>query len=160
MWTLAKLHFGSWAIKMGWPRSTVQKGHQSNESFQRERPWNRTISTWVHQTIAFAIASEFCRKHPFARNFRSEDEISAISFLQFHSQNRSHSLANSFATVNCKQTISVKNVVWVQTWHCEVWEDCRRFWVWVLGVSYLGRAATQEKQSRKNRSKNSLEKFA
>ena len=49
--------------------------------------------TWVHHAIAFAIASEFCRKHPFARNFRSENKN-----LPFHSQNHSHSLANSFAT--------------------------------------------------------------
>ena len=49
----------------------------------------------MHQAIAFAIASEFCRKLPFVRNFRSEDEISA-----FHSQKHSHSLANSFATLN------------------------------------------------------------
>ena len=34
-----------------------------------------------------AIASECCRKVPFARNFRSGDEIFA-----FHSQNHSHSL--------------------------------------------------------------------
>ena len=37
---------------------------------------------WVHQAIAFAIASEFCRKLPFARNFRSKDEIFAISFAK------------------------------------------------------------------------------
>ena len=49
----------------------------------------------MHQAIAFAIASEFCRKLPFARNFRNEDKIS-----QFHSQNHSHSLANSFARLN------------------------------------------------------------
>ena len=47
----------------------------------------------MHHAIAFAIASEFCRKHPFARNFRSKNEN-----LPFHPQNRSHWLANSFAT--------------------------------------------------------------
>ena len=36
----------------------------------------------VHHAIAFAIASEFCRKRPFARNFRSENEVSAISFAK------------------------------------------------------------------------------
>ena len=55
----------------------------------------QAIRTWVHHAIAFAIASEFCRKHPFARNFRSENEN-----LPFHSQNHSHSLVNSFATPN------------------------------------------------------------
>ena len=38
----------------------------------------------MHHAIAFAIASECCRKLPFARNFRSEDEIFA-----FHSQKHS-----------------------------------------------------------------------
>ena len=32
----------------------------------------------MHQAIAFAFASEFDRKLPFARNFRSEDEIFAF----------------------------------------------------------------------------------
>ena len=50
------------------------------------------VPVWVHQAVAFAIASEFCRKRPFARNFRSED--------QSHSQNQWHSLANSFATLH------------------------------------------------------------
>ena len=36
----------------------------------------------MHHAIAFAFASEFCRKLPFARNFRSEDEIFAISFAK------------------------------------------------------------------------------
>ena len=36
----------------------------------------------MHQAIAFAIASEFCRKRPFARNFRNENKISAISFAK------------------------------------------------------------------------------
>ena len=38
---------------MGWPRSTVEKGPQSNESYERENPWNRTISTvlWVHKKL-------------------------------------------------------------------------------------------------------------
>ena len=57
--------------------------------------WISDLWAWVHHAIAFAIASEFCRKRPFARNFRSENEN-----LQFHSQNHSHSLANSFATPN------------------------------------------------------------
>ena len=34
---------------------------------------------WVHQAIAFAIASKFCRQLLFARNFRSEHVIFAIS---------------------------------------------------------------------------------
>ena len=36
---------------VGWPRSTVEKGPQSSESYERESPWNRTISTvlWVHK---------------------------------------------------------------------------------------------------------------
>ena len=38
------------------------------------------LHIWVHQAIAFAIASEFCRKLAFARKFCSEDEIFAISF--------------------------------------------------------------------------------
>ena len=35
------------------PRSTVGNGHQSNESYARECPWNRTISTvlWVHRKL-------------------------------------------------------------------------------------------------------------
>ena len=37
---------------------------------------------WVHQAIAFAIASEFCHSLPFARDFRSEDDIFAISFAK------------------------------------------------------------------------------
>ena len=36
----------------------------------------------IFGAIAFAIASEFCRKRPFARNFRSENEISVISFAK------------------------------------------------------------------------------
>ena len=36
----------------------------------------------MHQAIAFAIASEFCRKLPFARTFCGQDEISAISFAK------------------------------------------------------------------------------
>ena len=48
---------------------------------------------WVHHALAFAIASELRRKHPFARNFRNENEN-----LPSHSQNHSHSLAHSFAT--------------------------------------------------------------
>ena len=38
---------------LGWPRSTVEKGPQSNESYERENPWNRTISTalWVHKKL-------------------------------------------------------------------------------------------------------------
>ena len=41
-----------WPI-LGWPRSTVEKGPQSNESYERENPWNRTISTvlWVHKKL-------------------------------------------------------------------------------------------------------------
>ena len=50
----------------------------------------------MHQAIGFAIASAFDCQLPFARNFRSEDEI-----LPFRSQNDSHSpLANAFATLN------------------------------------------------------------
>ena len=49
----------------------------------------------VHQAVAFAIASEFGRKPPFARNLHSEDDIFAISFA-----NHSQELANFFATVN------------------------------------------------------------
>ena len=37
---------------------------------------------WVHQAIAFGIATEICHKLPFARNFRSEDEIFALSFAK------------------------------------------------------------------------------
>ena len=36
----------------------------------------------VHQAIPFAITSEFCRKRPFARNFRNENEIFAIQFAK------------------------------------------------------------------------------
>ena len=38
---------------LGWPRSTVEKNPQSNESYERENPWNRTISTvlWVHKKL-------------------------------------------------------------------------------------------------------------
>ena len=36
----------------------------------------------MHQAIAFAIASEFCRKRPFTRNFCSEDKMFAISFAK------------------------------------------------------------------------------
>ena len=36
----------------------------------------------MHQAIAFAIASESCRKRPFATYFRNEDEILAISFAK------------------------------------------------------------------------------
>ena len=42
----------------------------------------RLPCNWVHQAIAFAIASEFCRKLPSARNFRSDDDIFAISFAK------------------------------------------------------------------------------
>ena len=43
---------------MGWPRSTVEKGPQSNESYERENPWNRTISTvlWVHKKLPQSTA--------------------------------------------------------------------------------------------------------
>ena len=37
---------------------------------------------WVHPAIAFAIASEFCRKRPFARNFRIENDILVTSFAK------------------------------------------------------------------------------
>ena len=39
--------------RLGWPQSTVEKGPQSNESYERENPWNRTISTvlWVHKKL-------------------------------------------------------------------------------------------------------------
>ena len=38
---------------------------------------------WVHQAMAFAIASEFWCKLPFARNFHSEDDnFFAISFTR------------------------------------------------------------------------------
>ena len=53
-------------------------GKGSGEGFLDEGP----RSYRVHHAIAFAIASEFCRKHPFARNFRSEDDIFAISFAK------------------------------------------------------------------------------
>ena len=36
----------------------------------------------MHHAIAFAIASESCRKRPFARNFRSENEFLTISFAK------------------------------------------------------------------------------
>ena len=36
----------------------------------------------MHHAIAFAIASEFCRKRPFARIFRSENEFLTISFAK------------------------------------------------------------------------------
>ena len=36
----------------------------------------------MHHAIAFAIASEFCRKLPFARNFRSENENLPFSFAK------------------------------------------------------------------------------
>ena len=49
----------------------------------------------MHHAIAFAFASEFCRKLPFARNFRSEDEIFAISFADFHSHSRCEFLRNA-----------------------------------------------------------------
>ena len=40
-------------MSVGWPRSTVEKGPLSNESYERESPWNRTISTvlWVHKKL-------------------------------------------------------------------------------------------------------------
>ena len=49
----------------------------------------------VHHAIVFAIAREFCRRHPFARDFWSENEL-----LSFHSQNHSQSLAHQFAVLN------------------------------------------------------------
>ena len=41
------------SVTLGWPRSTVEKGPQSDESYERENPWNRTISTvlWVHKKL-------------------------------------------------------------------------------------------------------------
>ena len=36
----------------------------------------------MHQAIAFAIASEFCRKRQLARNFCSKNETFAISFAK------------------------------------------------------------------------------
>ena len=39
-------------------------------------------SHWVHQAIAFAIASESCCQHPFTRNFNSEKEMFTISFAK------------------------------------------------------------------------------
>ena len=36
----------------------------------------------MNQAVAFAIAREFCRKRPFARNYRNEDETFAISFTK------------------------------------------------------------------------------
>ena len=45
--------WNQWGARLGWPRSTVEKGPQSNESYERENPWNRTISTvlWVHKKL-------------------------------------------------------------------------------------------------------------
>ena len=39
--------------RLSWPRSTVEKGPQRNESYERRNPWNRTISTvlWVHRKL-------------------------------------------------------------------------------------------------------------
>ena len=56
-WALKPMDLSnSWpgpSAEMGWPRSTVKKGPQSNESYERENPWNRTISTvlWVHKKL-------------------------------------------------------------------------------------------------------------
>ena len=36
----------------------------------------------MHQAVAVPIASELCRKHPFARTFCSENGIVAISFAK------------------------------------------------------------------------------
>ena len=40
-------------LVLGCPRSTMEKGPQSNESHERENTWNRTISTvlWVHRKL-------------------------------------------------------------------------------------------------------------
>ena len=48
-----KPFFPSKDVMVGWPRSTVEKGPQSNESYERENPWNRTVSTvlWVHKKL-------------------------------------------------------------------------------------------------------------
>ena len=48
-----QLHPPPYYPHMGWPRSTVEKGTQSNESYERENPWNRTISTvlGVHRKL-------------------------------------------------------------------------------------------------------------
>ena len=92
--------------------------------------------TWVHQTIAFAIASEFCRKLPFARKFCSEDEIFAISFAK----SVAHSLANSFATHNSQLFVWDLVVKFAseffrarQNWHrirsC-IAATAAPFWVW------------------------------
>ena len=59
----------------------------SNCSFQRLKASCDMIlltwfCSWVHQAIAFAIASRFCHKCSFARNFRSENKMFAISFAR------------------------------------------------------------------------------
>ena len=51
--TLFSISVTFWQPFLGWPRSTVEKGPQSNESYERENLWNRTISTvlWVHKKL-------------------------------------------------------------------------------------------------------------
>ena len=44
-----------------------------------------------------------------------------------------------------KQKISMKHV-WLQK--CEIGEECRQFWMWVLGVNLFGRPETKPKNSR------------
>ena len=63
-----------WLYSVGYTRTSV---HPYFPVAERCR-----VSGWVHQAIAFAIASEFRRKLPFARHFRNEDAIFALSFAQ------------------------------------------------------------------------------
>ena len=58
----------------------------------------------MHQAVAFAIASEFCRKRPFARNFCSENDISR-NFIRRNTCNR--------------QQINSQRVV--RSFVCEIW---------------------------------------
>ena len=57
------------------------------------------VSNSVHQAIAFAITSEFCRKRPFARDFHSENQ----NVSQFHAP----SLVNQSAALNSQLLLEI-----------------------------------------------------
>ena len=47
---------------LGWPRSTVEKGPQSNQSYERENPSNRTFSGHFNRTLGAPKASpKYCQ---------------------------------------------------------------------------------------------------
>ena len=73
---------GAWRTPSGRPPPIQWTSQPVSRLLLPPQFWKKRSRSWVHQAIAFAIASKFCRRLPFARDFRSEDDIFAISFAK------------------------------------------------------------------------------